>query len=103
MSKLGDWRGRLQSSWKLVRGSPTTLVGLILTLIVFALAGFAPLYAPFPGDAASLTHLSINYQPPSWTHLFGTDDPGRDVFRRTMIRGPLTLSLSLIVVLIAAS
>lgn len=79
------------------------MVGLIMTLAILVLVTSAPLYVPYPQDAGIAAHLSNIFQPPSWSHLFGTDDLGRDVFSRTMMGGAVTLSLSIAVVLIAAA
>jgi peptide/nickel transport system permease protein len=54
--------------------------GLILAIIVVA-ALLAPLIAPYPPNKLDLLHA---LQAPSWAHLMGTDDVGRDVFSRVL-------------------
>ena len=53
---------------------------------IAALAGlFAPLIAPFdPNDQ----NLLASFERPSWHHLLGTDNLGRDVFSRVALRRP---------------
>jgi peptide/nickel transport system permease protein len=61
------------------RRQPLGTVGLVLVLVM-AVAGLgaewiAP-YSPTANDFAAMT------EPPSWTHLMGTDQFGRDLFSR---------------------
>lgn len=64
------------------RGRPQLLtVGLIL-LAVFALIGIlAPWLAPYDPEKIN---GSLVFQGPSWAHLFGCDDLGRDVLSRLL-------------------
>src|SRR5438105_12955098 len=55
-------------------------LGLILALVVVALTG--PLWAPYPADATGAIHAADRFLSPQPGHLFGTDELGRDVFRR---------------------
>lgn len=71
--------------------SPKGLVSLSLIAILFLLAFLAPLIFPGGYDAQSRESLLA----PSWTHPFGTDELGRDIFARTIfgLRTDLTLVL----------
>lgn len=64
--------------WKSTR---LAMVGSVLIALFLLVAIFAPLIAPY--DAFS-QDLYNKLQPPSWKHLFGTDDLGRDVFSRVI-------------------
>ena len=62
------------------RRQPLGTVGLVLVLVM-AVAGLsaewiAP-YSPTSNDFAAMT------EPPSWAHLMGTDQFGRDLFSRS--------------------
>lgn len=61
--------------------TPLAMIGSILILFFLLVAVFAPLLAPY--DAFS-QNLYNKLQPPSWQHLFGTDQLGRDVFSRVV-------------------
>jgi len=68
-------------------------LGLALTLIFLVMTVAAPLTAPFdPYDQ----DLSSALQPPSFLHLFGTDQYGRDMFSR-VLHGSRTALLAIIV------
>lgn len=71
------------------------VLGLSLLVLLILTAAFADLVAP--GDPFSISREVL--QPPSATHLFGTDDFGRDIFR-AVIHGA---RVSLLVGLFSAS
>jgi peptide/nickel transport system permease protein len=68
--------------------------GIVLVVVVLALGVAVPLISPFDTDASVGPSLS----PPSLTHLFGTDQLGRDVFVRTFAAARLDIALALICV-----
>jgi peptide/nickel transport system permease protein len=77
--------------WRRLRHNRVTLAGALIVLAVALLAVFAPLIAPYPphqGDAAA------TLRPPSWTHPFGTDSIGFDVFSRTLYAARLDLAIA---------
>jgi peptide/nickel transport system permease protein len=64
-------------------------------LLVLLLAGLlAPLIAPYPPNQLNFTDA---YAAPSWSHLFGTDGAGRDVFSRTLFALRLDLAIVVLV------
>ena len=65
----------------------TTVSILFLTIIIF-LAVLIPHLSPYSDDLNGAVHLEINNQSPSFSHVFGTDSAGRDMFTLT-IRGAL--------------
>jgi peptide/nickel transport system permease protein len=77
-----------------VRGflaNPVTAAGAFLLFFFVILAAFGPMIAPY---GANEQIASEARQPPSPTHLFGTDNLGRDVFSRVVLgaRGILFLA-----------
>ena len=66
----------------------TVAIGLIILLIIVALAVLAPFVAPYPPNSLSIVN---RLKPPSATFWFGTDEFGRDVFSRTIYAGRLSL------------
>jgi peptide/nickel transport system permease protein len=77
LSRYQAWRAGLPSLLQyrnLVLGASIVLVLLLTGLL-------APLLAPYDPYAQN---LSITFHPPSFAHLFGTDEYGRDMFSRVL-------------------
>lgn len=91
------WQSLRRGLGKLAE-EPLGLVGFAIIGILLIVALFAPLIAPFD-PAAQM--LSDALQPPSWTHLAGTDEFGRDIFSRLVHGSRITVqtifSVSIIV------
>lgn len=66
--------------------------GTIILLIVILAALLAPWIAPYAPNKLSIVN---KLQSPSWTHLFGTDEFGRDIFSRALYAGRISLLVSL--------
>lgn len=66
--------------------------GILLLLVLAGL--LAPLIAPYPPNQLNFTDA---YAAPSWSHLFGTDGAGRDVFSRTLFALRLDLAIVVLV------
>lgn len=84
--------------WRRLRRNRVTLAGLVIVAVVVICAVFAPLIAPYPplqGNA------SETLQPPSLSHLFGTDSIGFDVFSRVIYGARLDLLIAVGAVAIA--
>jgi len=72
---------RLSVAWRRARRRPPALAG---ALVVLAFAAIA-LTAPWLATADPVrTDWSQIRKAPSWTHPFGTDDLGRDIFSRVV-------------------
>ena len=75
--------------------SPSGCIGLFIVGLLIVTAIAAPVIAPFdPLRMAAGPRL----QPPSFSHLMGTDDFGRDVFSRIVYGAQLTLQIGVIAV-----
>lgn len=72
--------------------------GLAMIILVFLVAGFASLIAPYdPGK----TDVSLKLKPPSFEHYLGTDQLGRDVFSRMLHGSRVSLSVGFVAVAIS--
>lgn len=69
---------------------------ILIVMLVVALLGSN--ITPYQYDAMDLT---CKNQGPSWEHLFGTDDLGRDILSRVMYGGRYSLTIGIIAVLSA--
>ncbi len=93
-------RAQLGDGWRLLRGNPTGAFGLALALMYVFIAFAGAAVAPYPYDKFA---VGGQLAPPSWDHVFGTDEFGRDVFSRVLYGGRISLRVGALVVLIAGS
>jgi peptide/nickel transport system permease protein len=73
-----------------LRGDPMGLLGLMLVLLVLFCALFSHWLAPY--DPFRI-HVNERYLAPSWIHICGTDNIGRDVFSRIIAGSRIALSV----------
>ena len=79
------------------RGLTRHVVGVVAGVIVALLvlmAVFAPLIAPH----SATSHDAAPLERPSWSHVAGTDNTGRDVFSRTVHGARVSLGVAFIAV-----
>jgi peptide/nickel transport system permease protein len=69
------------------------MAGLILVLLFVGSAVFAPWIAPYEPNAMN---IPARMSPPSWEHLAGTDQLGRDTFSRILHGGRIALTIAAI-------
>ncbi|ADO43091.1 ABC transporter permease [Ketogulonicigenium vulgare] len=74
------------------------LIGAGVVLLFVLLAIFAPLLTPY--DPAAPNYSAIR-QGPSWAHIFGTDQLGRDQFTRIAYGARASLAAGMVSVLVA--
>jgi peptide/nickel transport system permease protein len=76
------------------------VIALYVILLMYLIAALAPILAPF--DPVAIENpTETQYLAPSWQHLFGTDEFGRDLFSRALYGASVSLSIGLLAVLIA--
>ncbi len=73
-------------------------LGLFVCTVWILVAFFAPFIATHSTTAQD---LSIRYQAPSFSHFFGTDELGRDVFSRVIYGSRISLTAGIITVVSA--
>jgi peptide/nickel transport system permease protein len=81
--------------------NPLLTVGAAIVLLIVVVAIFAPLIAPFPGDAGTATNPFEVLKAPSAAHWFGTDQVGRDIFSRVLFGARVSPVIAIIVLVIA--
>jgi len=94
--------GRTRTALGWMRANPLITAGGAMVLVIVVAAIFAPLIAPYPGDAGFATHPLDIFKPPSGKHLFGTDNVGRDIFSRVVYGTRVSPLIALAVVAIAS-
>ena len=92
-------RSLWSDAWRRLRRGTNARIGMgvILVFVIIAVSiEFVDPYNPrIDGDLVNRLHA------PSATHLFGTDDQGRDVFRRVLHGAPISLQVGLVSVALA--
>ncbi len=83
---------------KRICGDPLGLVGLFLVALMVLSAVLASVIAPY--DPIALNIID-RLQGPSFKHLLGTDQLGRDLFSRVLFGGQVALKIALISISIA--
>jgi peptide/nickel transport system permease protein len=84
LADLGPYsthRSALRGVLRFARAKPLGAFGMILILAIIVVAFAGPLIAPHSYDEISLLE---RLRGPSWSHPFGTDEQGRDVFSRVI-------------------
>lgn len=94
----GHGRSRV---WYKFSRNPLSVVGLIIISLIVFVAVFAPYVAPYPEQAGAYTNFPEASEPPSRTHLFGTDSVGRDIFTRVIFGYRFSLLLAVLVLVLS--
>ncbi len=97
MLKTSSQKPAVAAMQRLLR-SPSGIIGLIIIIIVFLSAIFAPIIAPY--DPIEL-NTKDRLQGPSQNHIVGTDQYGRDTLSRIIHGGRISLSVALISISLA--
>jgi peptide/nickel transport system permease protein len=80
--------------------NPLSKTGFLIIVLVFLLAMFAPLIAPYDPNDINVKAILLS---PSWQHWMGTDGLGRDVLSRMLYGGRISLLVGLVAVGIATA
>ena len=72
-------RTALDAVLNFFRRQPLGTAGLVIMIVMFLAAAFANVLAPFDPEENDFQAMM---QAPSWVHLLGTDQMGRDIFSR---------------------
>lgn len=76
---LGDKKPISWIIFSLMRRKPLGAAGAIIVIVMILMAIFANVVAPYDPVSNSFAEMT---QAPSWSHLLGTDQFGRDLFSR---------------------
>ena len=73
-----------------------SMLGLIILVLMIIVAFLSPIISPYPFEQ---TDLYNTFGTPSTSHLFGTDELGRDILSRLMVGTKYSLRIGLLSVL----
>ena len=86
------------SAWRLLLRNRASVFGMVVIAIVIICAVAGPLIAPFGANEIDVPNA---LRSPSWGHLFGTDDLGRDVFSRVVLAASVSMRVAVVAVAIS--
>ena len=89
-------RRQLPEVWRRFRKNKRAVVGGILVIIILLSGIFAPFLTPYEPNVQN--RMEIN-KGPSWEHLCGTDNYGRDIFTRILYGARISMIVGWIAVL----
>jgi peptide/nickel transport system permease protein len=79
--------------WDGLRHNPPALVGLVILGLLVVVAVLGPAIAPYGVNAVDVDHM---LEGPSGSHLFGTDELGRDVLSRVLLAARVSLVVAVV-------
>ncbi|WP_040011139.1 MULTISPECIES: ABC transporter permease [Cupriavidus] len=85
-------RARFPMMRRLFRDKPLGAAGAVICAIFLFCGIFAGWLAPY---GVNEINMMARLQPPSWAHLFGTDNLGRDIFSRCLYGAQLSVVIGL--------
>lgn len=85
-------------AWQRLIRNKLAVVGMIMVVILAFAAAFGPLLTPYDFLSQDLASRNVG---PSLTHLFGTDDLGRDVFSRVLYGSRTAFIVAIVVTFIS--
>ena len=89
-------RRQLPEVWRRFKKNKRAVVGGILVIIILLAGVLAPVLTPYEPNTQD---LMITNQGPSWEHLCGTDNYGRDIFTRILYGARISMIVGWIAVL----
>ncbi|MCB2289630.1 ABC transporter permease [Clostridium sp. CS001] len=94
-------REEILSPWKIIRKrlkkNKLAMFGMYILLFMVLMAAFGPIISPYKMETIDLLNVSAS---PSFKHILGTDDIGRDVLTRVMYGGRISLTVGVLAVLV---
>jgi len=85
-------------TWRHFRRHRPAMISVVIIAILALSAIFAPRLSPWNPEKTDLDNLLA---PPSWQHLMGTDELGRDLLTRIMYGGRVSLSIGVMAMALA--
>jgi len=92
--------GPYKEFWRRFRSNGFATAGLAIIAVLFVLSLCASFITPYSPDALDAWHVLL---PPSSSHLFGTDELGRDVLTRVIYGARVSLKVGFVAVGIAVA
>lgn len=81
-------KGPMAEVWRKLKKNKWAMVSLFIIIFLILVALFAPLLCPYDYALQDYEHV---LEGPSWSHPFGTDNFGRDIFSRVIFGSRYTV------------
>jgi peptide/nickel transport system permease protein len=108
-AKKIEGRSTWQLAWARLRRDRAAMISLVVIILIFLCAIFAPLFADITGHGVNEQFRTTGLTPdglpkgPSRTFLLGTDDQGRDILVRIAYGARISLFVGVVVTLMAVT
>ncbi len=96
------WR-QFRLQWHVLTRNILQKIALAYIALLILVAITAPYIAPHPESIVGTRRPRRFCRPPSWSHLFGTDEFGRDMFSRVLYGARISLLAGVITVVLSVS
>ena len=93
-------RSQIAAIWFRFKKNRMATVGLVIFLLLVVISITCPLWVNYEEDCVR-QHIMNKYQTPSFEHIFGTDQYGRDIFSRIIWGSRVSLYVGLAAVVIS--
>ncbi len=81
-----------QETWRRLKKNKGAMMGIAFLIILFIGTALASIFYDYDKDIIGMTR--DRFMAPSWQHLFGTDNMGRDIFARVIYGAKYSLFIS---------
>jgi peptide/nickel transport system permease protein len=89
---------QLRLQWHVLTRNGLQKGAVIFIGILLFLAIFSPYVVPYPDAISGAVHAKDTLAAPSWSHPFGTDEMGRDMFSRVLYGTRISVTAGLVTV-----
>lgn len=86
-----------QDAWRRLKQNKVAIASLIILIIIIFMTIFGPYMVPYLQESIDQTSINVK---PNLTHLFGTDQLGRDLFARSWYGGRVSIIIGVVGTLI---
>ena len=81
-----------QETWRRLKKNKGAMMGIAFLILLFIGTALASIFYDYDKDIIGMTR--DRFMAPSWQHLFGTDNMGRDIFARVIYGAKYSLIIS---------